>query len=103
MPAGAVFHFNDPQVAIEVRFARKVGVDGLVGTVLGQRAFYPLAIKRAHIKAGRRWPIELRMAIQPVDANENGAGIVVAVAHHEGGHAHHGAAPDVCFDPQFGF
>ena len=87
IPPSAILDFDDPDVGIEFHLARQIGLDRGIGR-------RPLFEARAEGAVGIAYRVEFalwrrteqfRGTVEPVDANEDGAGVLgTAPAHHSG-------------------
>src|SRR5512145_1923864 len=77
----AFLDLYDPEIGIKFRLARQVGLYLLVRGAVFVDTRDPLPIARRAVQARWRRSKQQAGAIEPVDADEDGAGIVVAVTY----------------------
>ena len=97
----AIFHFNDPDVAIDARLARDVGIGFLLRNEGAIQQRNPQTVEIRAFQSSWRWPKESGCVIRPADFYDNGTGIVVTVPHHHRHGALPRAAPQIGLDPDF--
>ena len=101
VPSAAVLDLDEPEIRIEPGFPREKFVS-LRDVDRGRSEWGdpPAIAFRAIESSGRRSEDEAA-PVEAVDLDEDGAGVVVAVAHHDGRRALDGTTADIGFHPEF--
>lgn len=98
----AVLHLDDPNVAVELGLAGKIGIDIRLGRLWPVQMSNPLALELAGVETGRRGAEQPRRSVEAIDLDEDGTGVVVAMPHDDGRRSGGRAAADIRFRPDFG-
>lgn len=102
MPALAVFQLDDPDIAVEFDLAREIGVDVGLARLRPVEMGHPLTLELAGVEASRGGAEQPRRTVETIDLDEDGAGVVIAVADHDRRYARARAASEIGFGPDFG-
>jgi hypothetical protein len=81
------FDFDDPQIGIEPALAGKKLIDALVRHGAAVEHAHHRAVRLRFVETGRRGAEKERRPVEAIDADKDCAGIIVAMAHDDGGHA----------------
>src|SRR5712691_12848849 len=99
MAPGAVLDLDDPGVGIEAQLANEALLDLGLRRRLQASAEEPVRGARIVEHALRRRTEQLRRAVEPVELDENGAGLLGPAPPHRRERAFDVAAPDLGRDP----
>ena len=105
IPPGAILDFDDPDVGIEFDLARQIGLDRGIGRrpLFEARGEGAVGIAHRVEFALRRRTEQIRGAVEPVDADEHGAGLLGAAPAHDRGEAFDLTAAQIGGNPERGF
>src|SRR5262245_20974390 len=103
MATGLVFDFDDPDVGVKPHLAGEIGCGLALADGAGRKATHPPPLRLAAFQARRSGAVELDRTVEPVEANVDGAGVLVATANDDRGQTLDLTAAQIGFHPDFAF